>query len=106
MKELINLAKEKGFKAQLVRLHNNINDKTVISDWFFLWMCELQRWLREKHTIHVDIESYEAIDPEIKVWYDYIVQDFEGTYIKNNDMSSSYKERLEKGLNEALKLLL
>jgi hypothetical protein len=56
MKELIELAKQKGFESELKYLLNsNYKD---LSEFDYLWMCELQKWLIEKEDLNVEVFSY------------------------------------------------
>ena len=79
----------------------------------YLWMHELQRWLREVHKIHINIQMlYQCnIEPaEFEGWIIYIAgESFETNYEINKDLISkvfkSYEEALEYGLFEMLKLI-
>ena len=53
MKELYILANKLGFKPQNL----SISWKTDS----YLWMCELQKWLREKYKFHIEIEDFDDI---------------------------------------------
>lgn len=64
----------------------------------------LQKWLREKHDIHININTYYFEDLQK---YGYEVEDIihpEGWTVINSP-KVSYEEALEKGLQEALKLI-
>lgn len=64
----------------------------------------LQKWLREKHDIHININTYYFEDLQK---YGYEVEDIihpEGWVVINNP-KKTYEEALEKGLQEALKLI-
>lgn len=64
----------------------------------------LQKWLREKHDIHININTYYFEDLQK---YGYEVEDIihpEGWIVLNNP-KKTYEEALEKGLQEALKLI-
>lgn len=98
--ELISLAKEKGFMAILLRpipYKEGTRWYSLESIRYYVWMCELQKWLREKHEIYLSVvstnktahryffnEDYDTIYP---IWY------------------KSYEEALEEGLKEGLKLI-
>lgn len=107
MKEqLIELAKEKGFEP-IVHSYNwysaNETEKENLS--YYLWMCELQKWLRDSHKLIVQIESIWG-DKEMKTieyesWVMY--RDFEN-HLPNEkpDIFKTYKSALEFGLTQAL----
>ena len=46
MNEIVKLSREKGFVSRDMLI-------TISESYYYLWMCELQRWLREFHNIHV-----------------------------------------------------
>ena len=57
MKELITLATEKGFKS-VIQFSAYIGDNQIIKFErlkYYLWLCELQKWLRDVHNIHIVI---------------------------------------------------
>lgn len=63
--ELAKLAKEKGFTTQTVTtdwtnnyLLNKGKDMFINSMCFYLWLCELSKWLRDTHNIYVDVMEY------------------------------------------------
>ena len=67
----------------------------------FLHLCELQKWLREQHNIHVNpIPYYESVDNEITGYYmGEIVRTVHGEKIYlGDDNYASYEEALEAGL--------
>jgi hypothetical protein len=89
MKEqLIKLSKQKGFLSE-------DNLVTVNDDYFYLWMCELQKWLREEHGI--DVYCMPVGDDSYK-WYNNIES-------HNPVFTGTYEEALEVGLQEALKTI-
>ena len=90
--ELIKLTKEKGFKSSVSLVHIN-------GDYYYLWMCELQKWLREEHSIDVLVDKGFLSNK-----YSYEV------LYKNDMLDSEYifktlEKALEIGLYEALKLI-
>lgn len=69
----------------------------------YLWMCELQKWLRENHGIHINIDfglqwGYQLIPVG---WYG---ERFSENFIDGKDWLS-YEQALENGLLQALKLI-
>jgi hypothetical protein len=88
--ELIKQSRIKGFlsRDQLVE----VND-----DYYYLWMCEFQKWLREEHDIDIIIRKfatgyYSEIYINIKIYYE-------------PKLSKTYEKALEVGLLETLKLI-
>lgn len=68
----------------------------------------LQKWLREKHNIHVDITTTVVIGSNDKVFYkvSIIEGNLDNRFHPLWDIESDvYEEVLEKGLQEALKLI-
>lgn len=95
MKELIELAKEKGFKSDFEKLPYPVgrNDQ-------YLCMCELQKWLRDEHKIIVWIQP-SAVSPN-KCFYPKVDGIKNG---QNLQYESSYESALLEGLKEALKYI-
>lgn len=95
--ELIELSKEKGFlsRDRLV---------SVYDSYYYLWMCELQQWLREKHDIEINIPC--DYFPFNKKHYRYIIWDGR----KNTSPASTiqyeeYNNAFEEGLITALNMI-
>jgi len=104
--ELIKLAKDVGFvsKNHLVNLAND--------DYYYLWLCELQKWFRKEHKIHVE--------PTLNFTNDEYPMHFNCGVMSNIDSITdftwfgckslytfykTYKDALEAGLFEALRLI-
>jgi hypothetical protein len=52
MKEqLIQLAKDKGFVSHIIG--KSVSAEHTIKDFYYLWLCELQKWLRDTHHIYL-----------------------------------------------------
>lgn len=62
----------------------------------------LQKWLREKHEIYVNVKAFNN-NESIMFFCDYY--DFKNLTIKAVTHQKTYEEALEKGLFEALKLI-
>jgi len=120
------LAKEKGFSSHTLStiVTNNylLNGKDVMINetCIFLWMCELQKWLREVHNCFIDILPHRDGDSKNKQWkskkdvfwsveVDYYGKDFKIELTDDADFTqhfnNTYEEALEAGLQEALKLI-
>ena len=57
-------ANKLGFISKIKLVHENLKspdmgelDKML----YYLWLCELQKWLREKHDIHIEINSFSDV---------------------------------------------
>ena len=114
--ETAKLAKEKGFKTHTVTTGYTftyllggknimINDTCV-----YLFLCEIQKWLREVHNIFVFVDKtrtggtfqfsiHERLKNENSVY------EFRWNVLKNSKEYNTYEEALEAGLQEALKLI-
>ena len=101
-KQLIASAKEKGFESHIIG--KSVEAKYSNKDFYHLWMCELQKWLREKHNIHISI-WYNNLTEKWRV--DYIIDILldEEYYCDKDREQNTYEEALEEGLKEALKLI-
>lgn len=105
--ETAKLAKEKGFITKTVTT-GFTNDyllggkNVMITEMcIYLWMCELQKWLREVHKIVLLIHQY---DDNKK--YSYLIdEEFIYEFGTRNPNYNIYEEALEIGLQEALKLI-
>ena len=102
------LAKEKGFTTHTVttKFTNDylLDGKNIMINetCILLWMCELQKWLREVHNIHITILRYKKGEYYLVS----VVGNDENE--SPNDFTVKYKtyeEALEVGLMEALKLI-
>ena len=98
---LIKFSKEKGFSSK-----DNLIE--VSDSYYYLWMCELNEWLRIVYNIHVTIEPDQASYPK----YCYSIKkyrtkqlDWENLLgIRNySDLYRKYNEAFEIGLYHALK---
>lgn len=90
--DLIQLSKNKNFisRDRLI---------AVNEEYYYLWMCELQRWLREKHNIHIGTVCNNLQDLLFSSEIIYI-----GDCLVTNT-HKTYEKALEEGLYEALKLI-
>jgi len=66
--KLAKLAKEKGFTTHTVttKFTNDYllggKNMMINETCILLWMCELQKWLREIYDIHIEINSFSNVD--------------------------------------------
>ena len=104
MKEkLIELSKEKGFESKIYKelIKIGIWIKLSNNHAYYLWMCELQKWLRENHNIHIFIH-YNTLTERFRIEYiTHINKEIENEYPEFN----TYEQALGKGLYEGLKLI-
>lgn len=102
MKEkLISLAKEKGFMAILLRpipYKEGTRWYSLESIRYYIWMCELQKWLREKHEIYLAVLSNNE-NAHRYVFGEGINSKRYATWYK------TYEEALEEGLKQGLMLI-
>lgn len=113
--EIAKLAKEKGFPTELVTTHEAYNIKGDLGSIFYSndifdilapTQSLLQKWLREKHNIHIEITL--PVDDELK-YCTPISFEFMVVY-KNKDyydglFYDKYEEALEAALLKALQLI-
>jgi len=117
-KQLIASAKEKGFESHIIG--KSVEAKYSNKDFYYLWMCELQKWLREEHNIILIVKFETIDDSETAYTWNIIEYIEEGVgrkkdtwdFYKRTDYFSKrmmwwkiYEEALEEGLKEALKLI-
>jgi hypothetical protein len=99
--ELIKLAKEKGFTSSF--LYNTPYNKHIKKEqlrWYF-WLCELQKWLMEKHKISVYGKPSQHSDGwDFRIHRKGISPDME--FRKDYEI---YEEGLKRGLQDALNLI-
>lgn len=123
--KVVMLAKEKGFvpycqtSNRAFRFYTNQTIHGVDNRVYYQLMCEMQKWLREEHQIHLHITTADsskkgvifhcmvlnyAADP-----MEYKIIPFDETININGlvlpRIFESYEEALEIGLFEALKLI-
>lgn len=96
--DLIKQSREEGFMSK---------DNLIIvnQSYYYLWMCELQKWLIENHNLYIGIAITE--DRWLVQVFDIESQEqeenmeFDQCYCNNN----TYGEALERGLFKALELI-
>lgn len=118
--ETAKLAKDKGFnwwtEYQYVERNGRVflsTDKMSEIDEPAPTQSLLQKWLREKHRLSVCVDFREVEGPKIdginSVYYDvniyYLMGGDAWKKIKIKECSDDYEKALERGLQEALKLI-
>ena len=124
--KIAKLAKEKGFTTHTIttKVTNDylLGGKNVMITemCIYLWMCELQKWLREVHNCFIDILPHRDGNSKNKQWkskkdvfwsveVDYYGKNFEIELTDDSDFTQhfnkTYEEALEIGLYQALKLI-
>jgi hypothetical protein len=109
--ELVKLAKEKGFVSEFIGSKSYFPDKPWLmpekEDFrWYLWMCELQKWLLKLYYIHITIDRddlnwfYQLSNVE-KLTDDYYFP----TLSPSRAGHKSYEEALAEGLSETLKII-
>ena len=111
--ELIKLAKEKGFISDIIG--KSVEAEYSTKDFYYLWMCELHKWIREVHNIHIEIKNNPHSQGNEGLWEYLTTPIFEKGHILssldtpfrhgNGCGLSTYEQALEKGLKESLKLI-
>lgn len=107
--KLITLAKEKGFTSNIIG--KSVNAQYTSKDFYYLWLCELQKELRNAHKINIEsnylpnIPGYRCLFVPMtnKISNKEKYKLFSKYYGKTNH--STYKEALEEGLYQGLKLI-
>ena len=108
--ETAKLAYEKGFDIECERYFNEDGEMWTYNNWgsglsnkslFRPSQSLLQRWLREEHEIHIEPSPDEVHD------WQWDLYDLSGNVLNEfwREGLKSYEEALEKGLQEALKLV-
>lgn len=100
--QLISSAKEKGFRTHMYYLIERVDIE------YYLWMCELQKWLREIHNIHIQLH-YDANNHnwEYRMFLlkEYIYDTGYNKVVLSFNKNISYEQALEAGLLESLNLI-
>lgn len=110
-KELVRKVLDKGFKAKTlttVMIDNSVlyPDKCPeVSNevsWF-LWLCEVQKWMRENHYLEILFNVYRVGDPIIGASYgSYVFHQIEGRKSKDLAHWTTYEKALELGIEAAI----
>lgn len=104
--QLKKLTEEKGFKSRFTAFTptGDIELEELMSGF---WMYELQKWLREKHDIHVTVLPYNDVEVNQILWENSII-DIKDDWNETSDYTyyHTYEEALEGGLIRSLNLVL
>lgn len=109
LKQIATKARELGFKSRTVTtIHTEkylLGGKNVMLNdmCFYLYLCDLQEWLRSKYGIeanaNIDINNlYEAS----------VLTDNTSEYFENEELDqgfNTYQEALQEGIKQSLKLI-
>ena len=102
--ETAKLAKEKDFAPHTIttKFTNDylLGGKNIIitETCIILWMCELQKWLREVHGIDIVISPYGQIVYRCNIYKNKV-------FIKAFGLNDNYEKLLETALIESLKTI-
>ncbi len=97
--ELIKLATDKGFTSKIIG--KSVDNKSIEKDFYYLWMCELQKWLRDTHNIDIIIKPWTGDNIGEKNYAADIYLFGTRTY-KKLKREKTYELALEEGLFQAL----
>lgn len=122
MKEIVRLAKQKGFNASTVTTHavekaylydednynhkSNVFIKLINEGCNYLYLCELQRWIRDIQNIHIRVDNVNH--PHEGKWYfeiQHLPSGIENLWDEDAKVYDSYKIALEEGIMYALKIV-
>ena len=114
-------------KAKIIELLNTKNDKkenifnfspsiVPTTPWkystkedmrYYLWLCQLQKWIREEYRIYIEILSYNDEEVGQTLWENEII-DVEDDWNEFSDYTyyHDYEEALESGIYEVLTILI
>ncbi len=102
--EIIKQAKEKGFESKLDLIADAIILKILGDEFNHLWLCELQKWLREKHNIQMSI-VIDLEDGEKEFYIDIWTIDRKNFNCEYSGVKYTYELAQEEACFEALKLI-
>lgn len=100
------LAKEKGLPTFGISVYEYSTDGFIQSGYVYNGISAstqslLQRWLREKHGIHIIVGTYRNQFEELQ--YQWVTEEIDPE--KGEVGFDTYEQALEKGLYQALKLI-
>lgn len=98
MKELLEIAEEKGFDYSPIKAETWLLATKNGETENYIILCLVQKWLREEYGIHVEVIKEGVSSYKFEVWDD------EGMDFQYRGYDKTYEEALKKGLEEGLKL--
>jgi len=98
MKQLVKLSREKDFRSK-----DNLIEPSL--SYSYLWMCELQQWLRDKHDCIIVILPFLLDDGGITYEYTNYSTKVEEELDHGDGPFDTYETALEAALMSALKLI-
>ena len=90
-----------NLNTYILASEKNFIPKNLSISWktdSYLWMCELQKWLREVHNIKLVIDYHIGNEK-------YLYRIIKQRHIDNTSLFETYEKALEKALQKALKLI-
>jgi len=98
--KLIEYVNEMGFTSKIIG--KSVNSMYSSKDFYYLWLCELQKWCRDTQYLDVFISS--SIKENHYDW-DIYSQEEESTVNHCEEPYADYQDALEIGLYEACKII-
>jgi hypothetical protein len=96
MKQLVKLSREKGFISR-----DNLIEPSL--SYIYLWMCELQQWLRDKHECVIVILPFLLEDGGLTYEYTNYSTQIDEELDHGDGPFDTYEIALEAALMSALK---
>ena len=98
---IIKLSNEKGFSSNIIG--KSVKSKYSNKDFYYLWLCELKKWLADIHSIDINIQAdYSANE---FMGYDCYIVSWKFKPIEIKLATYDYEELLEEALKQSLKLI-
>lgn len=97
--KLIELTKEVGFESEMFEISTILSLNTKLS--YYLWMCELQKWCRDKYSKHITIFSSSQESWMFRITIPHQKLE-DGKY---GEDFYTYEQALEEGLYQTLLLI-
>ncbi|WP_299527617.1 hypothetical protein [uncultured Lutibacter sp.] len=96
------LAIKKGFNLVPSLEFKNVSDYD-----YYIWMCKLQKWLRDTHNLHIElsVDIFDNLETMCFRGFHIIQMNDYKDLFNTNEVFKTYEEVLERGLFEALKLI-
>lgn len=102
IKNMVNLSKTKGFESKVIG--KSVFNKTSEKDFYYLWLCELQRWLREEHSYFIYITP--TLNSVSETEYKFTIYRLSDKFrLLPSGEKNTYVKALEKGLFKSLELI-